>query len=102
MVKGCSLAVMLGLVVADRALAAQFMVEVKVEVQRGCLLIHQTREAGVQALGVLDFGRAARLDAPSGPMTAQLLSQRPPRLECNPDRSRSTPVNTAAWAKYAT
>ncbi len=65
--KGCSVAVMLWLLVADSALAAQFMVEVKVEVQRGCLLIHQTREAGVQALGVLDSGCAARLDAPPAP-----------------------------------
>lgn len=93
MVKGCSLAVMLGLVVADASIAAQFMVEVKVHVQRGCVLVHQPREADAQALGVLDFGSAARLDAPSGPMTAQLLNQRPPRLECNPDTSYQVQVD---------
>ncbi|MGH8486806.1 MAG: Csu type fimbrial protein [Pseudomonas sp.] len=91
--KGSALLALLGLVIADSAAAADFMVEVKVEVQRGCVLIHPPREAGAQALGVLDFGLAARLDAPSGPMTSQLLSQRPPRLECNPDTSYQVQVD---------
>ncbi|WP_236176200.1 Csu type fimbrial protein [Pseudomonas qingdaonensis] len=83
--KGCSLAALLGLVVADAAAAADFLVEVRVDVQRGCQLVHQTRDAGAQAQGLLDFGRTARLDDPQGPLTGALLQQRPPRLECNPD-----------------
>ncbi|MDD1012723.1 spore coat U domain-containing protein [Pseudomonas rubra] len=73
--------------------AADFMVEVKVEVQRGCVLVHQPRDAGVQALGVLDFGRTARLDAPAGPLSSQLLAMRPPRLECNPDTAYQLQVD---------
>lgn len=84
-VKGCSLAALLGLMVAGTAGAADFLVEVRVDVQRGCQLVHQTRDAGAQAQGLLDFGRTARLDDPQGPLTAALLQQRPPRLECNPD-----------------
>lgn len=92
-VKGCSWVALLGLIVVDEAVAAQFMVEVRVQVQRGCMLIHQPREAGAQALGVVDFGSTARLDDPSGPRTSQLLSQRPPRLECNPDTSYQVQVD---------
>ncbi|MEG1038283.1 MAG: spore coat U domain-containing protein [Pseudomonas sp.] len=91
--KGRSLAVLLGLFIAQSPAAAELMVEVKMEVQRGCVLIHQPREAGAQALGVIDFGTTARLDDPSGPRTAQLLSQRPPRLECNPDTSYQIQVD---------
>lgn len=91
--KGCALAVLLGLIIADSSAAAEFLVEVKVQVQRGCVLIHQPREAGAQALGVLDFGITARLDDPAGPKTSQLLGQRPPRLECNPDTSYQVQVD---------
>lgn len=83
--KGCALAVLLGPVMMTPAMATDFMVEVKVEVQRGCVLVHPPRDAGAQALGVLDFGVTARLDDPAGPRTGALQSQRPPRLECNPD-----------------
>lgn len=93
MVKGRSLAALLWLVIADSAAGAEFMVEVKVDVQRGCVLVHQPRDAGAQAVGVLDFGATARLDDPAGPLTGQLLSQRPPRLECNPDTSYQIAVD---------
>ncbi|MFK8328817.1 spore coat U domain-containing protein [Pseudomonas sp. BJa5] len=75
------------------AAATDFMVEVKMEVQRGCVLIHSPRDAGAQALGVLDFGVTARLDDPAGPRSSALLSQRPPRLECNPDTSYQVQVD---------
>ena len=65
--------------------AADFQVEVRVDVQRGCQLIGQQREAGIEQLGVLDFGNTARLDDPAGPLGAALTNQRLPRLECNPD-----------------
>ncbi|PTT79699.1 spore coat protein, partial [Pseudomonas sp. HMWF005] len=65
--------------------AADLQVEVRVDVQRGCQLIGQQREAGMQQLGVLDFGSTARLDDPAGPLAAALTNQRLPRLECNPD-----------------
>lgn len=92
-VKGRALVVLLGLVIANSSAAAQFMVEVKVQVQRGCVLVHQPREAGAQALGVLDFGVTARLDDPSGPRTSYLHNQRPPRLECNPHTSYQLQVD---------
>lgn len=66
-------------------LAAQLQVEVRVNVQRGCQLVGQQREAGVEQLGVLDFGTTARLDDPAGPLSAALVTTRLPRLECNPD-----------------
>nr|WP_246226539.1 spore coat U domain-containing protein [Pseudomonas atagonensis] len=75
---------MLGVLVAP-AYAADLQVEVRVDVQRGCQLIGQPREAGIEQLGVLDFGSTARLDDPAGPLGAALLNQRLPRLECNPD-----------------
>ncbi|WP_338801389.1 spore coat U domain-containing protein [Pseudomonas sp. RSB 5.4] len=65
--------------------AAELQVEVRVDVQRGCQLIGQQREAGIEQLGVLDFGSTARLDDPAGPLGAALTNQRLPRLECNPD-----------------
>ena len=67
------------------AFAAQLQVEVRVNVQRGCQLVGQQREAGIEQLGVLDFGTAARLDDPAGPLSAALVTTRLPRLECNPD-----------------
>ncbi|MNM54022.1 Spore Coat Protein U domain protein [compost metagenome] len=79
------LVVLLGLVLSGAAMAADFLVEVRVLVQRGCMLVSQPRDAGAQALGRIDLGTAARLDGPGAPLSGVLLSQRPPRLECNPD-----------------
>ncbi len=66
-------------------LAAQLQVEVRVNVQRGCQLVGVTRDAGIEQLGVLDFGDIARLDGPAGALGAALPNDRLPRLECNPD-----------------
>jgi spore coat protein U-like protein len=60
-------------------------VEVRVDVLRGCQLVGQQRSAGVEQLGLLDFGSTARLDDPAGPLGAALMSTHLPRLECNPD-----------------
>lgn len=79
------LAVLLGLLLSGIAGAADFLVEVRVLVERGCMLTHQQRDAGAQALGVIDLGAAARLDGPGAPLSGVLINQRPPRLECNPD-----------------
>lgn len=79
------LAMLLGLLLSGSAVAADFLVEVRVLVQRGCMLISQTRDAGAQALGRIDLGATARLDGPGTPLSGVLLSQHPPRLECNPD-----------------
>ncbi len=68
-----------------QVLAAQLQVEVRVNVMRGCQLVGLTREAGIEQLGVLDFGSTARLDDRAGPLSAALTSTRQPRLECNPD-----------------
>ncbi|QJC79345.1 spore coat protein U domain-containing protein [Pseudomonas umsongensis] len=65
--------------------AAELQVQVRVDVQRGCQLVGQQRTAGVEQLGVLDFGSSARLDDPAGPLGAALMNERLPRLECNPD-----------------
>ena len=65
--------------------SAQYDVQVRVIVERGCQLVGVTRNAGVDYLGMLDFGRAARLDGPSSPLNAALINTRLPRLECNPD-----------------
>lgn len=75
---------LLGLMVSTSATATDFLVEVRVLVQRGCMLVGQSRDAGAQALGLIDLGAAARLDGPGAPLSGVLLSQRPPRLECNP------------------
>ncbi|WP_371919508.1 spore coat U domain-containing protein [Pseudomonas sp. SDI] len=91
--KGRSFAALLGLIVGDSAAAADFLVEVRVDVQRGCALVNQPRTAGAQALGLLDFGQPARLDAADGPLSTALLSQRPPRLECNPDTAYQLKVD---------
>ncbi|TKK32979.1 spore coat protein [Pseudomonas sp. CFBP13528] len=65
--------------------AAQLQVVVRIDVQRGCQLVGTTRTAGIEQLGVLDFGSGPRLDDPAGTLSAVLISQRQPRLECNPD-----------------
>lgn len=65
--------------------SAQYDVQVRVIVERGCQLVGVTRNAGVDYLGMLDFGRASRLDGPSSPLNAALINTRLPRLECNPD-----------------
>ncbi|WDU65705.1 spore coat U domain-containing protein [Pseudomonas poae] len=70
---------------STQLLAAQLQVEVRVNVMRGCQLVGLTREAGIEQLGVLDFGSTARLNDPAGPLSAALPSTRQPRLECNPD-----------------
>ncbi|MGE8190108.1 Csu type fimbrial protein [Pseudomonas sp. NPDC086278] len=74
-----------GVMLGSQAWAAELQVEVRVDVQRGCQLVGQQRNAGVEQLGVLDFGSTARLDDPAGPLGAALLNERLPRLECNPD-----------------
>ncbi|MEN5302781.1 spore coat U domain-containing protein [Pseudomonas sp. TWI628] len=79
------LAALFGLLLSGSAVAADFLVEVRVLVQRGCMLVTQQRDAGAQALGRIDLGTTARLDGPDAPLSGVLLSQRPPRLECNPD-----------------
>ncbi|NIF18489.1 spore coat U domain-containing protein [Pantoea sp. Cy-639] len=79
------MAALLGLCLSSSAAAADFLVEVQVRVQRGCMLITQQRAAGPQALGRIDLGSAARLDGRDAPLSGVLFSQRPPRLECNPD-----------------
>ncbi|ESW38433.1 hypothetical protein O164_17950, partial [Pseudomonas taiwanensis SJ9] len=56
------LAALLGLMLSSSAMAADFLVEVRVLVQRGCMLVNQPRDAGAQALGRIDLGAAARLD----------------------------------------
>lgn len=76
---------LLGLWLSGSAMAADFLVEVQIRVQRGCMLVNQQRDAGAQALGRIDLGSAARLDGSGAPLSGVLLSLRPPRLECNPD-----------------
>ncbi|CRM69491.1 putative secreted protein [Pseudomonas sp. 44 R 15] len=78
------LAVM-GMMLCNTVFAAQVQVVVRIDVQRGCQLVGTTRTAGIEQLGVLDFGSGSRLDDPAGPLSAALISQRQPRLECNPD-----------------
>ena len=75
----------MGAMLCNTADSAQLQVEVRIDVQRGCQLVGTTRSAGVEQLGVLDFGSGPRLDDPAGPLSAALISQRQPRLECNPD-----------------
>jgi spore coat protein U-like protein len=84
-VKGQAVLAVVGAMLGSTVYAAQLQVEVRIEVQRGCQLVGTTRSAGIEQLGVLDFGRGARLDDPAGPLSAALISQRQPRLECNPD-----------------
>jgi spore coat protein U-like protein len=84
-VKERLLAGLFGLLLSNAGAAAEFLVEVRVLVQRGCMLVTQARDAGAQAAGRIDLGAAPRLDGPAAPLAGVLLSQRPPRLECNPD-----------------
>ncbi|WP_189656592.1 Csu type fimbrial protein [Pseudomonas vanderleydeniana] len=74
-----------GALCCAQASAAQLQVEVRVNVMRGCQLVDVPREAGVDQLGVLDFGNTARLDDRSGALGAALTHSRLPRLECNPN-----------------
>lgn len=83
--KGRAVLAVMGAMLCSTAFGAQLQVEVRIEVQRGCQLVGTTRSAGIEQLGVLDFGSGARLDDPAGPLSAALISQRQPRLECNPD-----------------
>ena len=83
--KGRAVLAVMGAMLCSTALGAQLQVEVRIDVQRGCQLVGTTRSAGIEQLGVLDFGSGARLDDPAGPLSAALISQRQPRLECNPD-----------------
>lgn len=78
------LAALLGLMLSSAAMAADLLVEVRVLVQRGCMLITQPRDAGAQALGRIDLGAVARLDGPDAPLAGVMLNRHPPRLECNP------------------
>lgn len=91
--KGRSLAALCGLYAAQGVAATDFLVEVRIDVQRGCLLVQAPRATSAQALGVLDFGQSPRLDDPAGPLGTQLLAQRPPRLECNPDTAYQVQVD---------
>lgn len=74
-----------GVMLSAQVLAAELQVQVRVDVQRGCQLVGQQHSAGIEQLGVLDFGPAARLDDSAGPLGAALMNGRLPRLECNPD-----------------
>ncbi|MGZ0716385.1 Csu type fimbrial protein [Pseudomonas palleroniana] len=75
----------MGAMLGSTVYGAQLQVVVQIDVQRGCQLVGTTRSAGIEQLGVLDFGSGPRLDDPAGPLSAALISQRQPRLECNPD-----------------
>lgn len=83
--KGSMVLAVAGVTLGTSVMAAQLQVEVRVDVQRGCQLVGQQRDAGIEQLGVLDFGSAARLDNPAGPLSAASIRGRMPRLECNPD-----------------
>jgi spore coat protein U-like protein len=84
-VNGRVVLAVLGVGLSATVSAAELQVEVRLDVQRGCQLVGQQRSAGVEQLGVLDFGSSARLDDPAGPLGAALMNERLPRLECNPD-----------------
>ena len=83
--KGPAVLAVMGTMLCNTVFAAQLQVQVRIDVQRGCQLVGTTRNAGIEQLGVLDFGSGPRLDDPAGPLSAALISQRQPRLECNPD-----------------
>ena len=82
---GRRLLAVLGVGLSATVSGAELQVQVRLDVQRGCQLVGQQRSAGVEQLGVLDFGSTARLDNPAGPLGAALMNERLPRLECNPD-----------------
>ncbi len=77
--------IIIGFLFSGCAWSAQYELETRLVVERGCQLVGITREAGVDSLGILDFGHTSRLDGPSAPLTAALINPRLPRLECNPD-----------------
>ena len=77
--------VIIGSLLSTCAWSAQYEVQVRVIVERGCQLVGLPRGAGIESLGLLDFGRTARLDGPSSSLSATLINPRLPRLECNPD-----------------
>ncbi|SDS98293.1 Spore coat protein U (SCPU) domain-containing protein [Pseudomonas asplenii] len=83
--KGSLVVAALSVLCSAQVSAAQLQVEVQVNVMRGCQLVGVPREAGIDQLGMLDFGNTARLDDRSGPLGASLVNARLPRLECNPD-----------------
>lgn len=83
--KGIVVLAVVAVMLSAQLTAAELQVQVRVDVQRGCQLVGQQRSAGVEQLGVLDFGHVARLDDPAGPLSAALMNERLPRLECNPD-----------------
>ena len=77
--------VVIGSLFSTCSWSAQYEVQVRVIVERGCQIVGITRDAGIEYVGLLDFGRTARLDGPSTPLSATLINPRLPRLECNPD-----------------
>ena len=88
------LAGMLGVLLAPPPVAAaDYVVEVRVQVARGCLLEGGSPSEGARTLGRIDLGSVARLDGPSSPNTGALLLTRPPRLLCNPDTAYQVSVN---------
>ena len=74
--KGRAVLAVMGAMLCNTLHAAQLQVEVRIEVQRGCQLVGTTRSAGIEQLGVLDFGSGPRLDDAAGPLSAALISQR--------------------------
>lgn len=82
---GSVVVAVVGVLCSAQVLATQLQVQVRLNVMRGCQLVGQVRDAGVEQLGVLDFGNTARLNDPAGPLSAALNAPRVPRLECNPD-----------------
>lgn len=65
------------------------VVDVELQVERGCVLM-RAPDPGMVEFGRIDFGRHARLDAAAGPPTGHNLASDDPqapgaRLECNPD-----------------
>ena len=77
--------VVIGSLFSTCSWSAQYEVQVRVIVERVCQIVGITRDAGIEYVGLLDFGRTARLDGPSTPLSATLINPRLPRLECNPD-----------------
>lgn len=59
------MAAVLGLLFSGSTVAADFLVEVRVLVQRGCMLVNQPRDAGAQALGRIDLGSSHAWTAPA-------------------------------------
>ena len=77
--------VVIGSLFSTCSWSAQYEVQVRVIFERSCQIVGITRDAGIEYVGLLDFGRTARLDGPSTPLSATLINPRLPRLECNPD-----------------